>query len=1110
MRRSTTGHPTRGSLRARASGELDEPIVAELFSIERLEQHARTLAAAQRVRPGFERGEPIRPRVTDNGRILLEAYRVLADALKEAREITPAAEWLVDNFAIVDEQIREIHDDLPADFYRELPKLDRGHLEGYPRVLGLAWAYVAHTDSRFDPEGLRRMVVAYQGVETLTIGELWALAISLRIVLIENLRRLAERIVSAREARQAADELADSLLGLGDERLRSGSATVDRRTLERLSTAGRVQLFQRLRDQDPAATPALGILEEMLAAHGTTAEEMVHTQHQLMAMTNVTVRNVITSMRLISWFDWAAFVEQVGVVDAVLRGGSAFAEMDFTTRNQYRNAVERMARGSTTTEVEVAQRAVEMAAAHRHDPTHVEMSDPGYFLIGGGRADLEEAVHLREGVRKRIGRALLFVSAPLYFTGLVIVTALILLPALVMSGDSGVGAVTITILALGPASDLAVALVNRVVTRCVGPHPLPRIDFDDGVPTDRRTLVAVPMLLTTVADIEQQVSVLEVHFLGNGAGDVWFALLSDWLDAPTEHTDDDEKLLSAAAAGIDRLNARYGPDHEGGARFLLLHRSRRWNEREKCWMGWERKRGKLEELNALLRGSTSTSYLRTPARASSIPPAGVRYVVTLDADTRLPRSAVGQLVGTMAHPLNEPRFDPRLGRVTHGYGILQPRITPSLPTPEDASIYQRSFAGPAGVDPYASAVSDVYQDLFQEGSFTGKGIYDVDAFAASLNHRVAENTLLSHDLFEGVFARAGLVTNVELFDEFPSNYLVDSARRHRWVRGDWQLLPWILGFHGRDEGTADRAQRRVGAVGRWKMFDNLRRSLVAPLAVATMIAAWTIGSVAAGWWVSVVVVSMVVPAVLPVLSGLKPRRRGISKRSHLRDIGGDLTIATARIFLGLAFLADQAWLMLDAVLRTLWRLVSRRHMLEWQTAAQSKSKSDVHLDGYCRQMVGGVAVATLAAVMVAVLRPTSSPLAVPFLLLWVVAPVIAYVVSRTPVTAVPEELTSEQITVARSFGRRTWQFFDHFVGEQDHWLPPDNFQDDPVPALATRTSPTNIGMYLLATVTARDFGWIGTVEMVERLDRTLVTIGQLELWKGHLYNWYDTRTLKRL
>ncbi len=1108
--------PGRDRRRDRPRAKLEEPILAELFSVERLEQHAQTLAAAQTVTDAPRRGHAVRPRIADNGRVLLESYRVLARAIKDERSITPAAEWLVDNFHIVDEQLREIRDDLPPDYYRELPKLAEGHLAGYPRVLGLAWAYIAHTDSRFDPESLRRMVRAYQGVEPLTIGELWAIAISLRILLVDNLRRLAEQIVRSRAARQKADELADGLLGLGQDGPEVAAASLRRLSRAALPTAARVQLFQRLRDQDPAVTPALRWLEELLAAQGTTAEEMVRLEHQRQATMNVTVRNVITSMRLISWFDWAQFVESVSLVDEVLRARSSFGDMDFATRDRYRHAIEELARGSGLTEVEVARKAAAMAdAAPSADgvepPLAARRRDPGYYLISDGHSAFERALHVRVPLAGRLRRAYVRAATSGYLGTLALVTALILAVPLLLSGDggaAGAGILVVAILALAPASDLAIALVNRAVTNVLGPRPLPRLDLDDGVPSRLRTLVVVPTLLTSEADVEVQVGGLEVHYLGNREGDLRFALLSDWLDAPTEHVPGDDELLSAAAAAIDRLNERHGEAPGGGARFLLFHRKRSWNEAEGCWMGWERKRGKLHELNALLRGSATTGILTT-GRAASTPPRDVRYVVTLDADTRLPRDAVGRLVGTIAHPLNQPTFDSRAGRVTQGYGVLQPRITSTLPAEHEASILERIFSGSAGIDPYASAVSDVYQDLFREGSFTGKGIYDLDAFGAAMADRVPENALLSHDLFEGVFARAGLVTDVELFDEFPSNYLVSAARQHRWARGDWQLLPWILG-RARD-ATGRRSRSSIPGIARWKMVDNLRRTMSAPLTLATLVAAWTLPSVSAGPWTAFILASVIVPAALPVLAGLLPRRQGISKRSHLRAVGADVALAAAHVSLGFTFLAHQAWLMVDAILRTLARLyATRRNLLEWMTAAQAKASHDLDLVGFYRQMAGGVAIAAATAVLVLAVKPGAGWIAAPFVVLWLLSPLVARWVSLPPPESAAEQLSAADVGALRLTARRTWRFFETFVGPEDHGLPPDNFQDDPTPIVAHRTSPTNIGMYLLATVTARDFGWIGTLEMVERLEATLATIGSLERFHGHLYNWYDTRDLHRL
>ena len=572
-----------------------------------------------------------------------------------------------------------------------------------------------------------------------------------------------------------------------------------------------------------------------------------------------------------------------------------------------------------------------------------------------------------------------------------------------------------------------------------------------------------------------------------------FAVLSDWTDASAASAPGDDATLDAAREGIARLNRRHGTTADGGARFLLFHRRRLWNASEQTWMGWERKRGKLHELNRLLRGATDTSFLPT----GSVAPSGVRYVITLDADTRLPRGAVERLVGTMAHPLNQPRFDPGQRRVVEGYAVLQPRVTPPLPGRE-GSWFQRLSSGPAGIDPYAAAVSDVYQDLWGEGSYTGKGIYDVDAFEAALAGRVPENALLSHDLFEGVFARAGLVTDVELFESAPSHYGVAAARQHRWARGDWQLLPWILG-------------RRVPVIGRWKMLDNLRRTVSAPATFLTLVVAWLMPGTSPAIWSAFVLATIVVPALLPALGGVIPRRRGISKRSHARAVGRDLVLAASQVGLTLTMLAYQAWLMTDAIVRTLVRVYgSRRRLLEWVTAAQAKAGLLLDLSGFYRRMAGSPALAVAAAIAVAWARPEAWPAAMPFLLLWAAAPAVARWISLPRTTATTEPLTLADAGALRLIARRTWRYFATFVTPEDHALPPDNFQETPSPVVAHRTSPTNIGLYLLATVAARDFGWLGTLETVEHLERTLETMRRLERFRGHFYNWYETRRCEPL
>ncbi len=859
----------------------EEPIRSELFSLERLEQHAESLAAAQTVTKELIRGRPLIPRVLDNGRVLLDSYRAIARAIQEVFEITPAAEWLVDNFHIVDEQLREIQDDLPPSFYRKLPKLATGHLEGYPRVFGVAWAFVAHTDSRFEPEALRRFVAAYQRVQPLTIGELWAVAITLRVVLVENLRRMAERIVRSRAARREADALADSLLGPGGQS--AIRPALDRLEKAPLDTAFAVQLIQRLRDLDPKVGPVLLWLDERLAVAGTSADEIVRAEHQEQGALSVSVRNVITSMRLISEFDWKKFFESVSLVDEVLRNNTRFADLDFSTRDDYRHAIEDLSRGSSHSEIEVALHVVRRVQREACSPeedscsaTRERRMEPGYYLISRGRPAFERELGFHLPLRRRLLRFYVRNAVPGYLGTIAIVSAIVLALPLLRSRQAGVspdGLLLLGFLAAVPASDLAIALINRAVNSLLGPRRLPRLELLHGIPEDLRTIVVMPTLLTTPAEITEHLERLEVHYLANADGDLRFALLSDWLDAPSESLPDDNDLLAVARDGIARLNAKYGPVPGEGQRFFLFHRKRVWNQCDGKWMGWERKRGKLHELNQLLRGLASTTFVSAGGHAP-IAPAGVRYVITLDADTRLPQGAAARLVGTMAHPLNRPRFSEREGRVVEGYAIVQPRVTPTLPVNHLGSICQRVFSGPGGIDPYSAAVSDVYQDLFQEGSYTGKGIYDVDTFEAALAGKAPENALLSHDLFEGIFARVALATDIELFEEFPASYEVVTARQDRWARGDWQLLPWLLG-RGRT-GPGKHIAVRIPAIGRWKILDNLRRTVSAPAAFLTLLAAWLLPSASPWVWTRFIVGTVAIPALLPFFLGLSPRRKGIS------------------------------------------------------------------------------------------------------------------------------------------------------------------------------------------------------------------------------------------
>lgn len=1076
----------------------EPPIRSELFSTERLELHARSLADAQVVGGSRSARKSLRRRLAKNSRRLIENFRTLAKAAKSGNQITSAGEWFLDNFHIAEEQIREVQKDLPADYYNELPKLTGGPLAGYPRVYGIAWAIIAHTDGAFDIDRLERFVRAYQDVEPLKIGELWAVAITLRITLVENLRRLIDIVVARLVETERAEAIAKHILTRQAGGPQRASAFVGG-ALDKLSATLITRLEQRLRNQSEAADAVLQQIESELRNVGTDGDALIQEEYQLQGADDISVRNVVNAMRLVSNIDWAEFVESVSLLDQALREHPGFGGMDFPTRDRYRRAVEKLARRAPLDEIAVASAAV---AQVRSATTNIPReSDPGHYLIGAAVRDFEKRIGYLPSFSQRFWRAAVATGLVGYLGFIILVAAGFI--AIALAGIDRALFVPLGFLAILPASDLAIAIVNRSVTNRWGPKCLPAMALKDGVPDTYRTLLVVPVLLADQEAIAEQIARLEVHYLSNADAGLKFVLLSDWTDSDTETVPSDQALLDGARAGIAELNGRYASN--GPPLFVLLHRKRLWNSAQGKWMGWERKRGKLHELNRLLRGAKDTSFLGIDTPISQLP-GNVRYVITVDADTRLPRGAAKRLIGKMVHPLNLPYFDPAKGRVTHGYGILQPRVTPSLPIGTESSLFQWAFSGPNGLDPYAFAVSDVYQDLFEEGSFVGKGIYEIDTFERALKQRIPENTVLSHDLLEGIFARAALASDVEAVEEFPSRYDVELARQHRWVRGDWQLAPWI--FRAAPRGAPGSA---IPPLGRWKMLDNLRRSLSSPALLLAFLVGWQLPIIASLWWTAALTLTLALPPVLPIFAALLPRQQGYSLRGHARNLLRDATLAATQVLFNFAFLARIAYLSLDAILRTAFRLfISRRNLLQWITFAQSAYRRRGTWRSLSFQLAGSSAFTLVVATFIAINAPVDMKIAWPFLVLWLLSPVIARWASAAPRVEPHLDISLNDAEALRLAARQTWAFFERFVTAEDSHLPPDNYQETPKGEIAHRTSPTNIGLYLNVVLAARDFGWIGTLEAIERLEATLGSLVKLERFRGHFLNWYDTTSLRSL
>jgi cellobiose phosphorylase len=1112
------------------------PLRAELFSADQMEHYGAVLAAAHQLTK--RRGpDQLLARLADNESTLRSICNVLTVAVTANHQLTPAGEWLLDNLYLIQEQVRTAKRHLPKDYSRELPRLARGSSAGLPRVYDIALQTISHGDGRVDTESLSRFVAAYQTVSSLQLGELWAIPIMLRLALIENLRRVGVRVAAGRVDRNLADGWADEMTEVAERDPKSLILVVAdmARSDPPMTTPFVSELARRLRGQGPALALPLTWIEQRLAESNRNIEQLVQSGTQQQAADQVTISNSIGSLRMLGSLDWREFAESNSVVEGTLRQdpNGVYGRMDFATRDRYRHVVERLAKTGSMSEVAVAGAALELA---RQSATRAGSDDPaahvGFHLIDKGLPNLERIARARTTPLENIWAAARAYPLFCYLGAIALVTASLAGALLFKAYEDGAREwllAAVGILSLIASSQLAIELVNWI-SQFVTPHPLPRMDFSKGIPSASSALVVVPTMLTSSADVADLAEGLEVRYLANRDRNLQFGLLTDFRDADREVLPEDALLLELARTSIGELNEKYGEapidsaDDTVGAGgrgpgpgpFFLFHRPRTWNPQEGVWMGFERKRGKLAALNAFLRGK-GNSFSVVIGNTASL--SVVKYVISLDTDTQLPRDAARQFVGAMAHPLNHPRFDaghanPESARVTSGYGILQPRVAVSLPG-TNRSRYARLFGGEPGIDPYTRIVSDVYQDIFGEGSYIGKGIYDVDAFERALGERLPENRILSHDLLEGCYARAGLLTDVQLYEEFPPRYSADVSRRHRWIRGDWQLGAWVM---PRVPGTDGRSHRNpLSDLSRWKIFDNLRRSLV-PAALTVLLLLGWMALPHSGFWTRAALGFLIIPSVVATIFDLlrKPPEVLLAQQfaAAMRAAGRRF----GQVLFTLACLPYEAYFSVDAILRALFRmLVNHRRLLEWSPSREVERESDQEmtsgtragLNASFRKMWIAPMIAVAAAVGTAMVAPVARFNALPILLLWAASPAIGWWISR-PLARRSARLTTEQTHFLRQIARRTWAFFDTFVGPDDHWLPPDNFQEHPIATVAHRTSPTNMGLALLANVSACDFGYITPGQLVERTANAFTSMRALERHRGHFYNWYDTQSLTPL
>ena len=1073
--------------------------------MEQLARLARELAAGHPIQPRH-RERSLQDRLHQHEACIRSFNRttLLAQA---TRGLTPAEEWLLDNFFLIEEQILMARRHLPPGYSRLLPRLASGPAAGLPRVHEIARELIAHVDAQIDAAPLRAFIEAYQSVQVLCLGELWAVPIMLRLNLIDCLCAICDRLDRARTDRDQASHWVDRLRDTAEVRPDGIVVVVAEMAGAdlRCTSSFVAEFCQRLSRQSPSLHLARSWLEQRLATEGLSIETLVQREARNQAADQVTVRHAIASLRFLSAMKWKDFVEDLSRVERILRSepSGVYGRMDFATRDRYRHAVENLARHGRLGEVSVAQAALRLAAEAAPSGLQDRATHVGYYLVDEGRPALERAVGLRGRGRGRVERTVRRFPLTLYGGGIatltLLFTAALAVPFGLATLPPALLALLLPVLVLC-ASQPAVALVNWACSMVVAPRLLPRMETCDGIAPGDRTMVVVPTLISTPESVDHLLTALEIHAFANRDDHIHFALLTDLSDADAESLEGDEALVARARAGIATLNERH--PCAGSSRFFLFHRSRRWNDGEQRWMGHERKRGKLADFNARLRGGAPGAFSVVEGDTGVL--ASVRYVITLDTDTLLPRDAARRLVGTLAHPLNRPVYDAGRGIVTAGYGILQPRVSASLPSAR-RSWFARIYGGDTGLDPYTRQVSDLYQDVFREGSFVGKGIYDVEAFQLALHGRFPDNAVLSHDLLESCHARCALVSDIELYEDSPTRYALETDRRHRWIRGDWQTCRWLS--RRVPGGGPGGMANPLTVLSQWKLLDNLRRSLVPPALLVLLLVGVLAPAGTVGWTLALVPAILALPGLVTTLAGLMNKAADHPLGAHLGLVAARLGRHALQVFFAVAFLPHAASISLDAILRTLMRLlVTRRRLLQWRSSAEAERDLRHGLAGYLATMWITPATALVAGAWLVAHHPDRLPGVSPLLAAWLLAPVFAWCISR-PSAVPPANLSLDQVAFLRRLGRTTWNYFETYVTAEHHGLPPDNVQHNPEERVAARTSPTNLGLSLLANLAAWDLGHLSGGGLLRRTRDSLDTMDRLERHGGHFFNWYDTRTL---
>ena len=1092
-------------------------IKGALLDTQQLEDYLRKIASGHVLQDKSNKYTYPIPRLKENFEFITEVYNLLNEHIKLKLPIHPAGEWILDNFYIIDETVKTVTKELTLKKYTNFLGIANGPYAGFARIYVLASEIVAYTDGKINGKNLEVLLKAYEDKKTLSMDEIWNINTFLRVALIENIREACEKIYSAQLQKYKVENIIERLVEnkSKDELQFKNIGEYKTKVIEQgeMKYPFIEYMSYRLKQYGKKAYPFLNILEEQVNKMGTEISEVIKKEHFDIAVRKVSVGNCIISIKNINRINMIEIFEKINGVEEILKKDpvNVYSKMDYKTRIYYRNKLKEISKKTKISEIYIARKCLELSSIE-YEKSNMDSNNKkahvGYYLIADGEPKLLEILQ-----NKKVPRQNNMHKAQKYITALAVVT-------IVLAGVYGlyintqinniVLSLILSILLLIPIETIFTQIAQYILGKTKNTKIIPKLDFRNGIPEQNATFVVIPTIIKNGKRVEELMHKLEVYYIANKSDNIYFALLGDCSTSSNEEEGFDEEVINTGKKMVDILNKKY-PD-EKFTKFNFIYRKRMWNEGEEAYLGWERKRGLLNQFNEYILGNISNPFkTNTITNVASMPP--IKYIITLDADTDLVLNSAKELIGAMAHILNKPELNKSEDLVIAGHALIQPRIGIDLMS-SIKSLYTKIYAGAGGVDVYANAISDIYQDNFEEGIFTGKGIYDLKIFSKILNNEIPENTILSHDLLEGSYLRCGLATDIMLMDGYPVGYNSSKSRLHRWIRGDWQIIIWLKDKIKNKRGEIKNNPLNI--LSKYKIFDNLVRSLLEVSSVLTIIymcilnyfykiKIWPI--------ITTVLIAVLTPTVIDVINKIVFKREGEKRQKTFNKTLSGINASLLRGLFTLATLPDKAYMSANAICKTLYRLkVSKKHMLEWVTAEEAEKMAKKDIKSYYINMAPNIILGILGILYIFInAKNPFSALIFVISLLWLIAPAImCYISKEIVVNNKKELLVDKDKQYVLEVGKRTWQFFKDYLVKENNYLPPDNYQEDRKPKAIKRTSSTNIGLALLAVISSYDLGYETQKNTLELLNKMIDTIYNLQKWNGHLYNWYNIETLEPL